>query len=190
MRKKLIAILLCMQLVISIVKPAFPMAAASAQDGETTSSESVNNENNGTETITTSLFPECALKWMSYKDYLKQQVNNAKENPAVYVGYEVSFLVAGISTLVASGFENGDITQGVLITDGETQARTENHVSVDLKLVIDDYYYDENTKYLWYKVKAAEGYVLPEVLEQNPYVLHLDPYALQDRTPKIGRAHV
>ncbi len=40
----------------------------------------------------------------------------------------------------------------------------------NLLLVIIDYYYDNGANCLWYKVEAAHGYVLPEKLQQNPWV--------------------
>ncbi len=42
-----------------------------------------------------------------------------------------------------------------------------------IKAIITDYYYDDTSDSLWYKVEAAEGYILPDVLVENPYVLHL-----------------
>ena len=42
-----------------------------------------------------------------------------------------------------------------------------------IKIIITDYYFDDASESLWYKVEAAEGYTLPDVLVENPYVLHL-----------------
>ena len=42
-----------------------------------------------------------------------------------------------------------------------------------IKVIITDYYFDDTSDSLWYKVEAVEGYTLPDVLVENPYVLHL-----------------
>jgi len=41
----------------------------------------------------------------------------------------------------------------------------------DMQLIITNYYYDEELDYLWYSVKAAPGYQLPEKMADKPYVL-------------------
>lgn len=43
-------------------------------------------------------------------------------------------------------------------------------ISEEHKLVIANYYYDEETTALWYKVVAAPGYDLPAKMEENGYV--------------------
>ncbi|MBR5248163.1 MAG: InlB B-repeat-containing protein, partial [Lachnospiraceae bacterium] len=44
----------------------------------------------------------------------------------------------------------------------------------DMELVITNYYYDSEREYLWYSVKAAPGYELPEKLKNKPYIMHID----------------
>lgn len=53
----------------------------------------------------------------------------------------------------------------------------------DLVLVITDYYRNPKTSGLWYKVNAAPGHTLPEILKQYPWVFqnHTDHYANPNR---------
>lgn len=50
----------------------------------------------------------------------------------------------------------------------------------DMQLVITNYYYDAEMDYLWYAVKAAPGYELPDKMVDKPYVLWQDGWGNPD----------
>ena len=181
MKKKILALFLSVQLLLSVVAPSFYATADEAKLNDTDPVEAEEEllSDSDVEVTVTSIFPECNLTWTSFSDYLLNQATAAWESPEVYVGYEVEFLPYWDSVVCVSGFENNEIPRWISLKSGETRSDAQIDPS-QFKLVIDGYYFEEETKYLWYKIKAADGYVLPEVLEQNPYILYLDPYSLQD----------
>lgn len=167
MKKRILALLLCVQMMLSNLSPAAPGILAWAEEGGESAPE------NGSNVTVESIFPESQLTWKSFRDYLLDQARNAWNYPGMYVGYEVTFLSCWESFFCKANVEGNSPMQSVLLSD---ESKTTGNVlnPEDLKLVIVDYYYDESTTDLWYKVKAAEGYTLPEVLEKNPYVLHIN----------------
>lgn len=183
MKKKILALFLSVHLLLSVMTPSFYATADSAKLNDTNSVEEEEELSvSGPSVTVTSIFPECTLEWTSFSDYIFKQASTAWNYPETYVGYEVEFFPYWTSIECVSGFTGNEKHVWLGIKPGETKSNTQIDPS-EFKMVIDGYYFEEESQYLWYKVKAAEGYVLPEVLEQNPYVLHLDPYALQNRIP-------
>ena len=172
MKRKLLALLICLQIILSAFVPIFTTVAAT--EGDTGSSDT----GSGT-TVTssvTSIFPDSKLTWLSYSDYLLDQATNAWNDPKMYVGYEVQFLDCYTSAELRNGFGAGSSSIFPSLYFGvEEETRDVNTIDLTtVKLVVDDYYYDEDTEWLWYKVKAADGYELPEILEQYPYVYYVN----------------
>lgn len=171
MKRKLFAILICLQIILSAFVPIFTTVAANEGDASTSDT--------GTDTTptssVTSIFPDSKLTWVSYRDYLLSQATNAWNTPEMYVGYEIQFLSCWDSTPIRSGFDADSVENYALLDFGEEQLLADNVIIVDqVKLVIDGYHYDEDTKDLWYKVKAQEGYELPEILAECPYILYVN----------------
>lgn len=172
MKKKLISLFICIQMILSVVPPCFTISAGSEPS---TIPAPVDTVEPGV--TVQSIFPKTQLTWKSYREHLKEQAIAAYENPERYIGYEASFLPCWQSVYCIAGFENGE-----KIVFASIASTTKDYLTIDpnIKLVIEDYHFEEETQYLWYKVKAAEGYTLPQVLADNPYVLHVDSFILQD----------
>ena len=169
MKKRILALLLCVQMMLSNLSPLAPSITARAEQMQQNETQS----DSGSNVTVESIFPESQLTWKSMRDYLLDQARNAWNYPEMYVGYEVIFMPCWQSIWCRSGVLGNEQTVYASLTDDPTA--TGNVVDPNgIKLVIEDFYYEESTKYLWYKVKAAEGYALPPVLEQNPYIMHLD----------------
>lgn len=183
MKKKLLALFLCFQILISIIQPSIYITAASVEPDL----NSVEDELGGSDTnvSSNSIFPECQLRWMTFSDYLVNQANAAWENPQVYIGYEAEFLKHWNSIECIAGFTGNETSKYVSLNfDG-----TKNALSItpgEFKMVIEDYHYDKDSKKLWYKVKAADGYVLPDVLAENPYILYIEETSLKGDLLKAG----
>lgn len=171
MKRKLFAILICLQIILSAFVPIFTTVAANEGDASTSDT---GTDATPTSSVT-SIFPDSTLTWASYRDYLLYQATNAWNTPEMYVGYEIQFLSCWDSTPIRSGFDADSVENYALLAFGEEQLLVDNVIIVDqVKLVIDGYHYDEDTKDLWYKVKAAEGYELPEILAECPYILYVN----------------
>lgn len=110
------------------------------------------------------------LQWMSYMDFLYEQVESVYMNPEIYVGYTAIF--------------NDGWANFVCSDDPTVVLPRDECLSVDLEDLVDDqgnsirvriveWIKDEN-EVLWYKVEAVEGYVLPQILEENPYILQAE----------------
>ena len=179
MKKKILALILSVQMLLSVITPSmFVMAETFNSNTE----EQQSDATGGKSVTTTSIFPECELKWTSYVDYLMNQAKTAWNSPEYYVGYEVEFMPYYTSIDCVSGFTGNDSRAYVSIVSSDANSiRADNTVDPStFKMVIDGYHFEENNGVLWYKIKAAEGYELPEVLQQNPYVFHLNGYTLDD----------
>ena len=184
MKKRILALFLSVQMLLSVMTPTFYATADAAKLNDTDSAREEQLSVSDAEVTVTSIFPECTLEWTSFSDYLLNQATTAWNYPETYVGYEVEFFPYWTSIVCTSGFTGNENHVWLGIQSGETKSNTQIDPS-EFKMVIDGYYFEEESQCLWYKVKAAEGYVLPEVLEQNPYVYHLDPYALEGRLPAL-----
>lgn len=167
MKKRILALLLCVQMMLSYLSPAAPGILAWAEDAGESAPE------NGSNVIVESIFPESQLTWKSFRDYLLDQARNAWNYPGMYVGYEVTFLSCWSSFVCRAGFEGNEQTSYVGLTDSADASNNAVNPNT-IKMVIDGYHYDEETTELWYKVKAAEGYTLPQILEEKPYVMHIN----------------
>ncbi len=174
MKRKLFALLICVQIILSAFVPIFTTVAANEGDATGGASQGTTPDTTPTSSVT-SIFPDSKLTWVSYRDYLLQQATNAWNTPEMYVGYEIQFLSCWDSTPIRSGFDQDSVENYALFAFGEEQLLADNVIIVDqVKLVIDGYHYDEETKDLWYKVKAAEGSELPEILVECPYILYVN----------------
>ena len=179
MKKKILALILSVQMLLSVITPSmFVMAETFNSNTE----EQQSDATGGKSVTTTSIFPECELKWISYVDYLMNQAKTAWNAPGYYVGYEVEFMPYYTSIECVSGFTGNDSKAFVSVVSSDADSiRAGNTVDPStFKMVIDGYHFEENNGALWYKIKAAEGYELPEVLQQNPYVFHMNGYTLED----------
>ena len=131
--------------------------------------EGLTTDSGTSEPADTSLMPSSQLVWKSYRDYILDEARNAWNYPSMYLGYEATF---------------SDFFTSILCTaDPTVRAKTVGlpvNELLDIKIVIKDYYYDQTTDQLWYKVEAAEGYVLPQNIKENPYILHLEGSILMD----------
>ena len=183
MKKKILALFLSVHMLLSVMTPSF---YASADWFKSNTAGSVEEEEellvSGPSVTVTSIFPECTLEWTSFSDYIFKQASTAWNSPETYVGYEVEFLPFWQSAECVSGFSGSATSAWPSLKSSEIKTNNQIDPS-EFKMVIDGYYFKEEDQTLWYKVKAAEGYVLPEVLEQNPYVLYLDSYTLQNKIP-------
>ena len=179
MKKKILALILSVQMLLSVITPSmFVMAETFNSNTE----EQQSDATGGKSVTTTSIFPECELKWTSYVDYLMNQAKTAWNAPGYYVGYEVEFMPYWQTISCTSGFTGNEPTVGVSVVSSDANSISVGY-TVDpstFKMVIDGYHFEENNGALWYKIKAAEGYELPEVLQQNPYVFHMNGYSLED----------
>lgn len=167
---------LCVNMLFSALAPLVYCIGTGEDDIKIASGENVAAQSSSTEK---SIFPESKLEWKSYRDYLLDQARNAWNHPELYIGYEVGFIPYWESILCISGFED-DSTDVFVYLDWDRLDSAQSIDPYDTKLVIEDYYYEEESEYLWYKVKAAEGYTLPSVLEENPYVMHLECLTLAE----------
>ncbi len=166
MKKKLISLFICFQMILSVVPPCFTITVGSEPSTIPAPVDTV-----APGVTVQSIFPESQLAWKPYRDYLKDQALSAYENPEQYIGYEAGFISFWNSIFCKSGFENGEPVEYVGIANGYTD---DYSVPYDTIFIIDDYYFDTDTGELWYKVKAAEGYELPQIVEDNPYILYVD----------------
>lgn len=168
MKKKLISLFICIQMILSVIPPCFTISAGSEPS---TIPAPVDTVEPGV--TVKSIFPESQLTWKPYREHLKEQAIAAYENPERYIGYEAGFISSWQSANCRAEFESDVADVFISISDESTDYK---YVDPDIKFIIDDYYFDESTSYLWYKVKAAEGHTLPQVLIDNPYILYVDSY--------------
>lgn len=172
MKRKIIVFLICFQIVLSVASSLLYIVVDSAA-------------NDGTEveytpvpTIVKSLFPESELEWQSYSDYIKDQAQFAFDYTEAYVDREVAFVPSWDSARVCSGFESDD--ESIYISLNTEDSDNPNSVNINsLKLIVTDIHVDEDDG-IWYKVAAKEGELLPQVLQDHPYVLHIDPWSIDD----------
>ena len=155
-KKNILALLLCVLMLFSDTVPSLYVVANSI-DWSFADSDADRLSESDSEVVVTSIFPECTLTWTSFDDYLLEQATTAWDSPEHYVGYEVEFLPYWTSIECVSGFTGNE--NSVWVGLGSETVRSQNQINPDeFKMVIDGYHCDEATGYLWYKVKAAEGY--------------------------------
>lgn len=171
MKKRITAFLLCTQMVLFTMFQV--TSVVMAEEENTAIAEDVIIEQDiavaaeeGEESETGN-----TLEWISYRDFIKAETTKAWNDPEIYVGQTAYFDVDTWQSFeVSSGFNNGVKSNSIFVSSAEFCDEDGN----GLQVVITDYYLEENTDWLWYKVEAVEGDTLPEVLVNNPYVLHLD----------------
>ncbi len=128
-------------------------------------------------------------KWTSYNDYLADEAQAIWNYPEYYIGATAEFNIEWVSSFI--------VTAGEMAADDEYEytdfpsATAEDFLTDDgksIRVVITDYFFaghDEETGEdfdLWLKVEAAEGYELPQSLQENPYVLQA---AYEDDSPSL-----
>jgi hypothetical protein len=162
MKRKLLALLISLQIILSAFVPIFTTVAAT--EGDATGGASQGTTPDTPTSSVTSIFPDSKLTWMSYRDYLLQQATNAWNTPEMYIGYEIQFSTRWQTIFLKSS--NSNTTESTAsVNFGDTQSFAGNTIVANqTKLIIDDYYYNEQTTEIWYKVKAADGYELPSIL--------------------------
>lgn len=128
---------------------------------------------------------EQPLTWMSYADYKAAEAARAWNDPELFVGQTAIFNENWGFFFWESGFEatadeiEDDYEDGLSLDCNEFL--DENGKSI--QVVITDYYTDSNYE-LWYKVEAAEGYTLPEGLDEAPYVMYTD-MGIEETNPAL-----
>ena len=113
---------------------------------------------------------ETEPEWLSYFDYITAQMEKTFADPSLYVGYEAVFDVALWSNFryaadpaaVIPG-EEENLIPAVDLTDSEGNS---------LRIRIVGSVTDAQGQ-VWYQVEAAEGCTLPDILVENPYILHI-----------------
>ncbi|MBO5931008.1 MAG: hypothetical protein J6Q70_02090, partial [Clostridia bacterium] len=168
MKKRILALFLSVHMLLSVMTPSFYASAdwfKSNTAGSVEEEEELSSSGGEVTVTTTSIFPECELTWTSFSDYIFKQASTAWNSPETYVGYEVEFLPFWQSAECVSGFSGSATSAWPSLKSSEIKTNNQIDPS-EFKMVIDGYYFKEEDQTLWYKVKAAEGYVLPEVLEQ------------------------
>ena len=179
MKKKIVACILCAQMVLSQLTPIVWSAPGTDQTSalQSTKSADVQSTQKSIQPLAQKnesepIFPASQLLWMSYEDFVDEEARKAWNYPDLYIGYTAVFNVDYWSGYyVASEFWDGMTEDDYgYVYDDDLMDEQENSI----KVVITDYYYEEATDWLWYKVEAAEGYTLPEAVAKNPYVMHLD----------------
>ena len=117
--------------------------------------------------------------WASYFDFLYDENRLTLEEPELFVGHIATFNIAIWSTfqyavdpaVVTPDDENDFIHYGELLDENEN--------GIPVRAV--GYALDSDGQ-LWYKIEAVDGYPLPQVLLDNPYILHL---AYEDDMPSL-----
>lgn len=177
MKKRITAMMLCAHMVLFMM---FQVASVvMAEDGNTAIEDDVAvaediavvaEEEEGLEN-------ENSPDWISYEDFMLSETTKAWNDPATYVRSTAEFNVNRWDGFeVTSGFtEDGFSNPSEFISYTELS----DEDGKGLKVVITDFYHEKEADLLWYKVEAAEGYTLPDILVDNPYVLHL-PYAEEE----------
>lgn len=173
MKNKILATIICFTVVLSMVSSLFFILGGSEYSSVEAESDPVITER--------SIFPESTLAWQSYNDYLYAQAEAAMTLPEVYKGYEVKFMPNWASIFCRAGFGEDDTIEYIgLYSLEEEGVEVPGSINTDgLRLVVVDHHFDDNND-LWYKVEAAEGCTLPEVLESYPYIYHIEEYAYKN----------
>jgi len=120
---------------------------------------------------------ESTKAWISYEEFMLSETTKAWNDPTTYVRSIAEFNVNRWDNFqLTSGFtEDGVSNPSEFISYTELSDEDGNGI----KVVITDFYHEKETDWLWYKVEAAEGYTLPDLLVENPYILYLT-YAEED----------
>lgn len=167
MKKKLLATVICFSIILSAASSLFLIVGGTEQNEP---SPQVGEES--PIYSERSIFPDVTLAWQSYTDYVCAQATAAMENPEAYIGFEASFTPCWESMFCRAGFGPSDSNVYVGLCYEESD--DPNLINVNgLRFNITDYQVDSNND-LWYKIEAREGEALPEVLQSNPYVLHIE----------------
>ena len=110
---------------------------------------------------------ETGLVWQLYYDYIVEQGDKIFEDPDCYVGYEAAFEIIA--------WDNFRYAQDPTVPGEETYIEKEallDEQGKSIRVRIVGHAVDAEGQ-VWYQIEAAPGYVLPDVLAANPYVLQL-----------------
>ena len=144
------------------------MSGPGASDPE----ETIPEETVPDETVPEETEPEYTQTlWLTYEDYAQAQNQRVMEDPEIYVGFSATFDVNTWANFQYAAAPDQQIPQ-----DDENILNAEdllNEQGESIRVVITGYVLDEEGR-LWYQIEAEEGSVLPEVLEANPYILHVE----------------
>ena len=118
---------------------------------------------------------EKPFEWMGYADFMDLEGDEAWLDPDVYLGYTAQF-----NSIEYFEYRIGNVVDGEFVEYGTAvlheNARSLRNIGVNYKVTIVDYYQDTVNNNLWYRVEAVDGYELPEIFVENPYVLYLTNY--------------
>ncbi len=108
--------------------------------------------------------------WMTYIDFTTAQMEAIFDDPSIYMGYEAVFDVECWSNFqyAANPAVSFPGEEENLIDDDELVDAEGNRIRVK----INDYATDAEGK-VWYRIEAAQGYTLPQLLVDNPYIMHI-----------------
>jgi hypothetical protein len=138
MKKKILALFLSVQMLLSVMTPSFYATVDAAKLNDTNSVEEEQLSVSDVEVTSTSIFPECTLEWTSFSDYLLNQVTTAWNSPETYVGYDVEFLPYWDSASCISGFDGNETPVWLSLKSGETKSNNQiagvnNHIKPEIK---------------------------------------------------------
>lgn len=171
MKKKILATIICLAMLLTVASSLF-LIIGGAEGNVPSPYENI------PAVTERSIFPDSTLSWQSFKDYIYAQAVTAMERPEAYIGYEACFMPGWESIFCRAGFSQSDSVKYVGICYEESDVP--NLINVDgLRVVIVDYKFDSSNN-LWYKVEAPEGETLPPILENNPYIYHIENLAYKD----------
>lgn len=179
MKKRITAMMLCAHMVLFMM---FQVASVVvAEDGNTVVEEEVADEEDIAVAADAAVDEEEGKEsdganspdWISYEEFMLSETTKAWNDPDIYVRSTAEFNVNRWDGFeVTSGFtEDGFSNPSEFISYTELS----DEDGKGLKVVITDFYHEKEADLLWYKVEAIEGDTLPDILVDNPYVLHL-PY--------------
>lgn len=125
-----------------------------------------------------------SIEWMQYSDILDQESDIAWEHPELYVGCNATFDTITYSKFLIGNLVDDKIEQygNAVLEEGSDSLR---NIGANYVVTITDYFYEESTNTLWYKVEAAEGYSLPQAFIENPYVKYASNYTVDGWPPAV-----
>ncbi len=124
------------------------------------------------------------LEWISYSDYRNAERDRTWNNPELFIGTHAIFDLSLGTFYVSSGLNEAAKSIKTMYVEASKFA---DSTGKSIEVIITDYAKDENGSGVWFEVMAAEGYELPEIMEQHPYVWHM---AVADDMPVLHMAPV
>lgn len=118
-----------------------------------------------------------SIEWLEYTDFIDQESDIAWEHPELYVGCNASFDRITYPTFLIGSLVDGKIEQ---------YGNASLEEGVDYIVNIVDYFYEESTNTLWYKIEASEGYTLPQAFMDHPYIRYAWSYSVEGSPPAVS----